>query len=84
MSNMYRPGSSAGILNTIQVGGQSATTTNILGSNIPTTKFVNMSRQYGVGAGLGTTTIDYEDAGSSSALGFFPSGVAAGGGGIYI
>jgi len=57
----------------------------MLGSNIPTTKFANMSRQYGVGGGLGTTTIDYEDAGSSSALGFFPSSVAGNGGAsIYV
>jgi hypothetical protein len=40
---MYRPGSSTGILNTIQVGAPS-TTNNILGSNVPTTKFMNLSR----------------------------------------
>ena len=89
LTNMYRPGSSAGILNTIQVGGgqnNPACTSNILGSNIPTSKFVNMSRQYGVGGGvgtIGTTTIDYDDRGSSSALGFFPSGNGANAG-IYI
>jgi hypothetical protein len=50
--------------------------TNILGSNVPTNKFMNLSRQYGVGGTLGTTTIEYEDHGSSSALGFFPTGPA--------
>ncbi len=33
-----------------------------------------MSRQYGVGATLGTTTIEYDEGGISSALGFFPGG----------
>ncbi len=47
-----------------------------------------MSRQYGVGGGggvgtIGTTTIDYDDRGSSSALGFFPTGNGANSG-IYI
>ena len=79
---MYRPGSSAGILNTIQVTGPANPTTNILGSNVPTTKFTNMSRQYGVGGNLGTTTIEYDDHTQSSALGFFPAGAA--GGSIYI
>ena len=41
-----------------------------------------MSRQYGVGGGtIGTTTIEYDDHGSSSALGFFPAGAQNG---IYI
>ena len=46
LANMYRPGSSAGILNTIQVGtgSNNQATLNNLGSNIPTSKFVNMSR----------------------------------------
>ena len=46
LANMYRPGSSAGILNTIQVGtgSNNQAASNILGSNIPTSKFVNMSR----------------------------------------
>jgi hypothetical protein len=46
-----------------------------------------MSRQYGVGGTLGTTTIEYEDPGSSSALGFFPSsgvGGPAGGSALYV
>ena len=74
---MYRPGSSAGILNTIQVPGISnGVASNIIGSNVPTNKFVNLSRQYGVGGTLGATTIEYDDPTSSSALGFFPAPAA--------
>lgn len=57
-------------------GTASGVTTNIIGSNVPTNKFVNLSRQYGVGGTLGATTIEYEDPTSSSALGFFPAPAA--------